>query len=73
MKIDEMITAVKDHAIMNYDEDGWDSVVECWSDEDIRRELQDQRVRSANGAIRVIGECVKLYASNRSEIEATRF
>ena len=29
----EMVAAVKAHALAHYNEDGWDSIVECYEDE----------------------------------------
>ena len=30
-----MVEAVKRHALAHYEEDGWDTVVECWSEAEI--------------------------------------
>jgi hypothetical protein len=35
MASQELIDAVKAHALRNYNRGGWDVVVECWSDEEI--------------------------------------
>lgn len=50
MKIEmsELVAAVKAHAIANYEKDGWDIVVECYSDADIARKIGGARsVKSA--------------------------
>lgn len=36
-----LIAAVKSHAIKNYERDGWDLVVECWSDADIGKVIAE--------------------------------
>ena len=30
-----LVAGVKAHALKNYESDGWDIVVECWSDDEI--------------------------------------
>lgn len=36
---DELLAAVKAHAIRNYERDGWDFLVECHEDDEIRKAL----------------------------------
>jgi hypothetical protein len=35
MNEQDLINAVRNHALQTYEADGWDYVVECWSDGDI--------------------------------------
>lgn len=35
----ELIKAVRKHAEANYESDGWDFLVECWSDDDIAEQI----------------------------------
>jgi hypothetical protein len=35
----ELLYVVKQYALENYNADGWDYVVECWSDEDIEEAI----------------------------------
>lgn len=65
----QMIEAVKRHAVKNYETDGWDFVVECWSDEDILDRIEG--AASEEEAIRLVGEDVGVLAEYRAEIEAT--
>jgi hypothetical protein len=39
MSSKEMVEAIKAHALAHYDDGGWDVIVECWDDEDIKRWL----------------------------------
>lgn len=37
----EMIAAVKAHALEHYEQNGWDTVVECWADDEIAEVIKD--------------------------------
>jgi len=64
----QLIQAVKDHALKHYNEGGWDYIVECYSDEDIAREIG--KARTPKGAIRKVAEWAKLHGDQRAEIRA---
>jgi hypothetical protein len=63
-----MVLAVRNHALANYEKDGWDYVVESWDDEDILEAIV--RCKTPVEAIRFVGNCVKLLADYRDEIRA---
>lgn len=65
----KFVSAVRRHAVENYDTDGWDFVVECWSDEDILDRVES--ARSEAEAIRLVAEDISDLAEYRAEIEAT--
>lgn len=67
----DLVAAVRDHALDHYAEDGWDVIVECWSDDDIAAELA--KVRTTAGAIRAVQKAIKPYADHRDEIRSTAF
>jgi hypothetical protein len=46
MNEQDLINAVRNHALQTYESDGWDYVVECWSDGDILECLRRRRDRS---------------------------
>ncbi len=35
MSTQELVRAIKDHALVHYEDGGWDVVVECWDDAEI--------------------------------------
>ncbi len=35
MSTQELVQAIKDHALAHYEDGGWDVVVECWGDAEI--------------------------------------
>lgn len=52
MSKQEMVQAVRSFAIQNYNhpKDGWHILVECWSDDEISKEIG--AARTINGAIK---------------------
>ena len=70
-KLQDMIEDVKFHAQLWYDTDGWDYVVECWSDVMIAEEIK--RCRTSKGAIRKIRAAVKPLDDYRKEISSTNW
>ncbi|WMI34803.1 hypothetical protein SEA_MARAV_81 [Streptomyces phage Marav] len=40
--MDELVEHVKRYALEHYNDGGWDVVVECWGDEEIRNWLETQ-------------------------------
>lgn len=67
----ELVAAVRAHAITNYESDGWDYVVECWSDEDLLRVVAT--CRTARGAIRKVRAEIRPLADMRAEVRAEIF
>ena len=63
----EMVAAVKEHAVKFYNKNGWDFIVECWSDKEIEEAIAG--LRSKRAAIAKVRETAKLLAGHRSEIE----
>ena len=68
---EQMIAAVKAHALANYETGGWDSIVECYDDEDIVRDMGT--ASTVEEAIRNVGELAGIWDDHRREIEATVF
>ena len=67
--LQDMIDAVRLHAQLNYEKDGWDYVVECWSDAEISEEISG--CKTEKGAIRKIKSIVSPLAEYRDDIAAT--
>lgn len=67
-----MIAAVKAHAKAHYSEDGWDVIVECYEDEEIRHTLEvheqfDSFISTNEEAIAAIHELVKIMREQQDE------
>jgi len=65
----EMVEAVKAHAVDHYEEDGWDYLVECYSDAEVEEMLG--KCRTVAGAIKKVGYFMKEKGDYRAEIQAT--
>ena len=66
-----LVAAVRAHALANYEKSGWDYVVECWSDDEIAKEMG--AARTAAGAVKAVARIVKLLGDHRAEIVATEW
>ena len=84
MNMQELIIEVRAHALKNYEKDGWDFVVECWSDKEIEECIlgvgfDDESepilpvISTAARAIKAVRAACKMQADNRAEIMATAF
>ena len=67
----EMVAAVKAHALAHYNEDGWDSIVECYEDSELAAEIAG--CTSIAEAIAKVGEGCKVWNDYREDIEAEAF
>jgi len=67
----DFTAAVKDYALAHYETDGWDYVVECYSDAEIADVIKT--ARTAAGAIKMMRAQVKPRADYRADIQAERF
>jgi hypothetical protein len=63
--------AVKAFALANYEIDGWDIVIECYSDTEILEIIKN--CRTENGAIKMVRAHIKPRADYRAEIQAEAF
>jgi len=58
MSVTNLVTAVRQYATENYEQDGWDILVECWSDEEIVEAIGD-----ATSVGLAIGNCMTTLQS----------
>ena len=65
----DLVRAVRRHAEQHYEEDGWDFLVECWSDAEIAEEIGD--ADSEEVAIRRCLIVTRILADQRREIQST--
>ena len=62
----DLITAVRDHALSHYNEDGWDFLVECWEDADIQRTIKSCTTEAS--AIEACRVALKPISEKRDEV-----
>lgn len=71
MSKSNLVEAVKEFAIRHYSEDGWDIIVECYSDNEIKNIIG--KARTEQGAIKKVREANSAYSAYRDEIRSTAF
>lgn len=64
-----LIRAVREHALANYNEGGWDYVVESYEDGDILEDIGD--AATVEEAIARVAKMVGILDEHRKEIRAT--
>jgi len=64
----DLINAVRKHALNNYNNDGWDYLVECWEDGDILEQISDKNATTPAAAIAACLAVVKPQNERRSEM-----
>lgn len=69
----DLIEAVKAHALANYEADGWDFIVECWEDEEIAEAITEAGATTAEEAIKAVAETAGLLDERRREVQAEAF
>jgi hypothetical protein len=67
----EIIQQVRAHALENYEQGGWDYLVECWSDADIIQWAED--ATTLEEAITNISVTLELLDERRSEVRSEIF
>lgn len=71
--MNEMVEAVKKHALENYNIGGWDMVVECWEDREIEAVLTEYGITTVEGAIEEFYQRASIYDERRREVQAEAF
>lgn len=65
--IDTLLDSIRQHAITHYEEDGWDILVECWSDDDILEVIGDST--NFEEAIITLSDTLSTINEYRQEIQ----
>lgn len=69
--VPDMVQAVKDHALQNYEQDGWDVIVETYSTDQLAKLVRE--CKDAPAAIRLMHKIAKTHAERQSELESTAY
>ena len=70
--MNEMIEAVKKHALANYDKGGWDVVYECWTDGEIAERLRSENCKTPAHAIACFNVLAVIWAERQADAEQYR-
>jgi len=65
----EMVDGVKAHAKANYEDDGWDYLVECYEDDEVAELIEG--ATTVAGAIKAAAEIMKFKNDYRADIQGT--
>lgn len=65
MNKQELIAAVKAHALAHYNDGGWDVIVECYEDEQIAEVIGDSR--TVHGALRNFASIIDVLADREAD------
>lgn len=63
-----LIQRIRDHALIHYNEDGWDILVESWTDADILTYVDEKD--SFETAIIKLSDCLCILNDYRREIQS---
>ncbi len=69
----DLVHAVKQHGIVHYQEDGWDVVIECYTDAEILRIICEAGATTPEAAIAAVKAYVNPYYEYREDIRGTAF
>lgn len=69
----DLIEAVKRHAVDNYENNGWDVLVECWDDGEILERISEANAKTPDAAIKACQFWVELYDEQRRAIRNEAF
>lgn len=69
----DLIKAIRQHALDNYETGGWDMIYECYDESEIHQALAHIPNPTIEQAIQTLGEIAKLYQERRLDVEAEVF
>ena len=73
MTTNEIAEAVQKHAVVNYEQSGWDYIVECWTRAEIAEELERVKIATVDEAIAYYAESARIFHDRRTDAEAEIF
>ena len=65
--MEEIIKFIKQYAQDHYNDGGWDVVVECWSDSDIRQYLNSCKITTQPEALKQFKRIVDVWADQQAD------
>ncbi len=62
MSTQELGRAIKDHALVHYEDGGWDVVVECWDDAEIAETIGEAEASTIAEALDAFAPLIDAFA-----------
>lgn len=66
----QLVKAVKEHAVANYEQGGWDVIVECWEDAQIADHIEG--AASVEEAIAKFKDLIEVWSDQQAEADSHR-
>ena len=73
MTANDIAEAIQKHAVQNYEVNGWDYIVECWTRSEIAQELLRADIWTVEDGIAYFAESARIFHDRRTDAEAERF
>lgn len=73
MTTNEIAEAVQKYAVVNYENDGWDYIIECWTRDEIAGEIVKHNITDTAEAIVWFKQIVGVLDGRRREVQAEIF
>jgi hypothetical protein len=71
VSLEDLVTAVRNHANSNWGKKGWDIIAETYTEEEIAKELREEGCKTIKSAILHFGYLAKLKKDYEKEIAST--
>jgi len=65
--MEEIIKFIKQYAQDHYNDGGWDVIVECWSDSDIRYQLNLCKITTKVEALKYFNRLASVWADQQAD------
>lgn len=69
----ELIKAIHQHALDNYETGGWDMIYECFGESEILEALAEEPNPTLERAIAILGDIAKVWDDRRKDVQAEAF
>lgn len=73
MELQDLVRAVKDHAVEHYNDGGWDVIVECWGDNQIANIIEAGDAKTVKQAIKCFKPMVDIWADRQADARNSAF
>jgi hypothetical protein len=70
---DALVEAVKSHAQEHYKDGGWDVIVECWTDGEIRERLTEHKAHSLAAALKAFEPLIDVWSDRQADARNSAF
>lgn len=71
--VSALVEAVKAHARDNYNEGGWDVIVECWDDDRIAEVIREDAATTPAAAVDAFRPVVGVWADRQADARNSAF